>query len=203
MIVDGYARNCRCLRRKLAKARIAVIPPAFNSPKLSRLKPRNDLHPSQEAVIGYVKKHPNNSYLLLGRNGTGKTHIAWAIYRNAIARHRPAVACAVRDLLYEFRRAEITSDSDYIPRVTAIELRHETRKPWLIFLDEFEKARPTEFASEMLFNLLDAAKSFNHQVIVTSNFTADQLRDHWSRIDRIWGNSIMTRLECCSLVEMF
>jgi hypothetical protein len=31
----------------------------------------------------------------------------------------------------------------------------------------------------------------------------NDLRAHWSRIDEIWGNSIMTRLQDCHQVEMF
>jgi DNA replication protein DnaC len=72
-----------------------------------------------------------------------------------------------------------------------------------LFLDEFEKARPTEFASEMLFNLLDAARNFNHQLVITSNLDPEKLRAHWSRIDEIWGNSIMARLWDCHRVELF
>lgn len=89
-----------------------------------------------------------------------------------------------------------------MPRVVSVDLKR-AQKPWLLFFDEFEKARPSEFAAEQLFNVLDAAKSFNHQIVVTSNFTAKQMRDHWGRIDAIWGNSIMTRLEFCHQVEMF
>jgi DNA replication protein DnaC len=142
---------------------------------------------------------------MTGRNGTGKTHIGWALFRNAIAQRRSAVACAIRDLLADFRRVEIgvpNGETLRSPRVTAEQLR-KPGKPWLLLLDEFEKARPTEFASEQLFNVLDAAKSFNHQIVVTSNLKANELRAHWSRIDEIWGNSIMTRLSDCHQVEMF
>lgn len=72
-----------------------------------------------------------------------------------------------------------------------------------LFLDEFEKASVTEFTSRMLFELLNAVRDFGHQVIVTSNKDWDQLREHWSRIDQVYGNSIMTRLRGCLLIEMF
>jgi DNA replication protein DnaC len=156
-------------------------------------------------VIDVVRAHPDESYLFLGKNGSGKSHIAWALYRYAVAKRRPVVACTVRDLLADFRRVEIgVPDGETLksPRVTAADLRRSGKR-WFLFFDEFEKARPTEFASEMLFNLLDAAKSFNHQLVITSNFTAKQLRDHWGRIDDVWGNSIMTRLQDCHQVEMF
>lgn len=197
------AEHCLCLRRKIAKAQLAQIPPVFGKPKLSRLRPRIDLHPKQDSIVEFVRYHPNDSYLFTGRNGIGKSHIAWTIYRHALAKRRPAIALTVRDLLSDFRRWEMEAAPEgWTPRITADQLR-KPGKPWLIFLDEFEKARPSEFASEQLFHLLDAAKSFNHQLVVTSNMRAAELRTHWSRIDEVYGNSIMTRLNECNLMEMF
>jgi DNA replication protein DnaC len=189
----------------MGRAQLGLVPPAFNRPKLSRLKARPDLHPDQERVIAFVKAHADDSFLFTGKNGSGKSHIAWALYRQAIAGRRAAVACPVRDLLADFRRVEMGVPSWEVlksPRVTSDDLRR-SRRPYLLFLDEFEKARPSEFAAEQLFNVLDAARSFNHQMVVTTNFTAGGLRDHWGRLDLVWGNSIMTRLEDCHLVEMF
>jgi DNA replication protein DnaC len=181
------------------------VPPIFGRPKLSKLKPRADLHLSQAKVIASVKANPDDSYLFLGKNRSGKSHISWALFRNAIAQRRPAVACPVRDLIADFRRLEIGVSGDETlraPRVTADDLRRPG-KPWLLFFDEFEKARPSEFAAEQLFNLLDAAKSFQHQLVITSNFTAKQLHDHWGRASDSYGNSIMTRLMDCNVAELF
>ena len=61
----------------------------------------------------------------------------------------------------------------------------------------------TEFTSRMLFELLNAVRDFGHQLIVTSNKDWGQLRDHWSRIDEVYGNSIMVRLFGCVLIAMF
>jgi DNA replication protein DnaC len=189
----------------MAQAQLAIIPPVFNNPRLSRLSPRADLHPGQAAAITFIRANPNDSYLFVGKNGTGKSHIAWALYRYAVSQRRPVVACTVRDLLADFRRVEVgvpEGETLKAPRVTADELR-KSSKPWLLFLDEFEKARPSEFASEQLFNVIDAARSFQHQIVVTSNFSAEALRTHWGRIDEIWGNSIMTRLQECHEVDFF
>lgn len=198
------SENCLCVRRKTYRAQLAIIPPAFGKPKLSRLKPRVDLHSSQKAAIDFIRENPTESYVFTGNNGTGKSHIAWAIYRDALADRRPAAASPVSEMLNAFRRMELSiKEGDlWTPPVRAIDLR-KAGKPWLIFIDEFEKARPSEFASEQLFRLLDAAQSFNHQLVITSNFRPDQLRDHWGRIDPVWGNSIMKRLEVCHQVEFF
>lgn len=195
--------NCLCVRRMTVRAQLARIPPCFGRPRLSRLRPRPDLHPTQAKAIAFIKARPLESYLLVGKNGTGKTHLAWCLYRNALLLRRAPVACRIRDLIDDFRRIEVSSDREaYLPRVTARDLER-ARKPWFLFFDEFEKARPTEFAAEMLFNLLDAVKNFNHQLVVCSNFTEVQLRDHWGRVEPVYGNSIMTRLEYCNTVRFF
>jgi predicted ATPase len=199
------ARNCVCVKRASRAALLAKVPAFFNSPRLSRLRPRPELHPKQAKVIAFLQANPEESFLLTGKNGTGKSHLAWALYRNAVFKRRPVVACVVRDLIADFRRVEVgVSEGEILksPRVTPEELRKPGRR-WFLFLDEFEKARPSEFAAEQLFNLLDAARSFGHQLVIASNFTPDQLGKHWGRIDPIWGNSIMTRLKDCHEAELF
>lgn len=143
--------------------------------------------------------------MFLGKNRSGKTHISWAIYRHAVYQNRPATACLLRDLLADFRRVEVGVSADETlrsPRVSSNDLRG-SKKRWLILLQEFEKARPTAFSAEMLFDLLDTARDYKHQVVITSNFNPKQLRDHWGTIDPVWGNSIMTRLQDCHEINFF
>lgn len=200
-MIDGRVQVCLCARREAMRNRLHCVPPIFNNPKLSRLRPRPELHAKQKAVIDLLRLYPDDSYLLVGRNGVGKSHVAWALYRRVVVEGRPAVACTVRALIADFRRQEL-GVTDGKPRVTADSLQ-KARPRWLLFLEEFEKARPTEFAAEQLFSLLDAARSFGHQVVLTSNFSYAALQAHWSRIDPIWGNSILNRIEGCRLLEMF
>ena len=212
MIEGKGAKRCRCLQRQINRNALAVVPSdQFGRPKLSRLQPRADIHPAQIDVVRLVKSRPAASFLLCGMNGSGKSHIAWAIYRWAIANRRRAIGCSLNHLLRQYRDWELMSPDD---RVTAQRERTNLRPLVLpddlrsadkhtLLLDEFEKASVTEFTSRMLFELLNAVRDFGHQVIVTSNKDWDQLREHWSRIDEVYGNSIMTRLQGCTLIEMF
>lgn len=206
--IDGSqkAANCLCVRRESAQSQLNAVPTLFRKVcRLNRLEPRLALHRNQKPAVMLIKSKPHGSYLLLGKNGTGKTHLAWCLYRHAVNEHRSVVACRARDLIADFRRLEIGVSGEEVlktPRVTSDDLAR-ARKPWFVFLDEFEKARPSEFAAEMLFNVLDAVKSYRHQLVVCSNFDVEQLRDHWGRIDPIWGNSIMTRLQMCSKIKFF
>lgn len=196
------AKICRCRRVAGYRKALSRVPPIFRSPKIATLRARPECHPSQVKLIAHVRANPDDSYLLTGRNGSGKTHVGWALYRRAVVSGRGVVACTVRDLLAEFRRFEVGTSPEILPPITAEQLRRSPGK-WLLFLDEFEKARPSEFASEMLFNVLDAARSFNHQIVITSNLNWEDLKKHWGRQDEIWGNSIIERLKGCYISEMF
>jgi DNA replication protein DnaC len=147
--------------------------------------------------------------LLVGVNGTGKTHVACALYRHAIAKRRKVVYVPVREMLEEYRKWEFPKMSDdgqaeyFKPRVTPDDLRILNGPKWTLVLEEFDKARASEYAAEQLFNLIDVAVSFEHQLIVTSNYDVERLQAHWSKMNETYGPSIVRRLTACTLVKMF
>jgi DNA replication protein DnaC len=158
-----------------------------------------------------VKAHPDDSFLLCGRNGSGKTHIGWALYRHAVVSGRKAIGFLLAELIDDYKNFELLDQTERLkamrdrkdrPLILPDDLKTNERR-YTLFLDEFEKARPSEFATECLFRLLNTARDFNHQLIITSNLDWEGMRDRWSRISDVYGNSIMTRLQDCHLVEMF
>src|SRR6185295_13414690 len=80
ILVPGRgARSCICVKRATRKARLALVPPQFNSPRLYRLKADKKRHPGQANAIAALQENPQGSFLLLGKNFTGKSHLAWAL----------------------------------------------------------------------------------------------------------------------------
>lgn len=130
------------------------------------------------------------SLLLSGKVGCGKSLVGWLLYRQAIEDERPAIALPLAELLAQFKRYECGGE---VPALTAENLRTDKQR-WFIFLDEFEKARPSEFSSEQLFLLMDAIYTYRHQLVITSNCDKDGLRAHWSQASDQYGVSIMRRL---------
>ncbi|MEW6212725.1 MAG: hypothetical protein AB1631_30650 [Acidobacteriota bacterium] len=206
-------KRCLCVKRDIHRAALRCIPVEyFGKPKLARLVPQPERHPLQRDVIALIRKHPDESYLFCGDNGKGKTHFAFALYRHALAKGRPVVYRLLQELLTEFRIYELQVGKSYDeltddekkqrPVVLPSDLKQSNRR-WTILLDDFDKARPTEFASEQLFCLLDAARNFGHQLLITTNKRPAELRALWSRIDGVWGNSIMKCLESCNVIQMF
>lgn len=218
VVIPGKgARPCVCKQKRIVDRALAQIPPEMKITSLAELKPRYDLVPNpakaravgevQKAAIDEMGRNPFQSFLFVGDNGAGKTHLAYTLYAHAVANQRRAVACSTRDLLDDFKRYELGESGEngqrFYPRVSASELQTNSEK-WTILLDEFEKCRVTEFTSEMLFNLLDSVWKFNHQIIVTSNLDEDALIARWSKIDDVYGRSIAKRLAAsCTVIGLF
>lgn len=194
-VIDEQGQNrgvkkCQCLLERIQRAAVSRIPPRYRLLRLESLRPQTSLHFKQASVIEDIKGNPGASYLLFGKQGTGKSLLGWLLYRVAAEAGRPVVGLSVSDLLFQFRRFEV----DRIEPIVDAESLHDPYRRWLIFLDECEKARPSEFAGEKLFALLDAAYNYGHQVVITSNLQPNALKLHWSRASEQYGPSIMRRL---------
>jgi len=185
------AKPCECLKVKQRRLKMDRIPPEYRGLDLETIQPDLTRHEGQPSLIAALRKDPDMSLLLAGRVGCGKSMFGWLLYRRAIEQDRPAVAIPLAELLGQFRRYECGSGQ--LPVITSENLRDSSRR-WLIFLDEFDKARPTEFAGEQLFLLMDAIYTYRHQLVVTSNVGKDDLREHWSQASDQYGVSIMRRL---------
>lgn len=170
---------------------LARIPAEYRELDLATIQPQSDRHAKQDALIDAVRQDPGASLFLAGRNGTGKTMIGWLLYKRAIEEGRPAVFLSMAELLRQLRTWEM--DSEKLPIIEPTGLR-ESKQRWFIGIDEADKARPTEFASEMIFLILDAIYSGRHQLVMTTNLDLAGLRDHWARASEVWGNSIMRRI---------
>jgi len=169
---------------------------------LATVRPDLSRHAGQASLVDALRVNPDLSLLLAGKVGCGKSFFGWLLYKRAIELDRPAVALPLAELLGQFRRYECGSDQH--PAVTSETLRESRR--WLIFLDEFDKARPTEFAAEQLFLLMDAVYTYRHQLVITSNVGKDELRERWSQASEQYGVSIMRRvleLDGMARKEMF
>jgi DNA replication protein DnaC len=190
VIADRGAKQCECLRTKQRVRLLDRIPPEYRGLDLETIRPDATRHPDQESLVNALRADPDMSLLLSGRVGCGKSLIGWLLYKRAIEADRPSVALPLAELLGQFRRYECGSDT--LPAVTSENLRDSRR--WFLFLDEFDKTRPTEFAGEQLFLLMDAIYTYRHQLVVTSNVGKDELRFKWSQASEQYGVSIMRRL---------
>lgn len=188
----------------MCRGKLKIVPTYYSSPKLSRLRARPDLHPKQAAAINAMQAQPRANFLFSGVNGCGKTHFAWALYRSAVVARRRTIAIPTAELMRQYREWEIkTGESRFTtdrPSILPDDVKHDR---WTLVLDEFDKAKVSEFSARILFELLSAIRDHGQQLIVTTNKSWEQLGRHWSQLDEVYGKSIMTRLQMCLIVEMF
>ena len=191
LVIGEGVKQCECLRLKILRRSLDKIPAIYSRLSLDTIQPDAAKHPLQADVIATMRAHSESSFAFFGRNGCGKSLFGWLLYRKAIEAGRSAFGLPLSELLAQYRTFE--KDNDKLADVMPSDLRQNKRR-YLIFLDEIEKARPSEFAGEMLFRLIDAAYSFDHQLIVTTNTTAEKLSAHWSENGDTYGASIVRRI---------
>lgn len=180
-ITAGGARPCDCARAKRVAQKIAALNRRygkFAEFDLMALQPRPDIHLAQAGLIPAIQSDPEMSLLMFGDTGTGKTLIGYALAKYAIEQGRPVVAVTLAELLDQYRTQ--ARDAEKLPVIDAETLRTGPEK-YLIFIDEIDKTRPTEFAGEKFFQLANAIYETGQQVIIASNLPKSHLMAHWER----------------------
>lgn len=206
--MDGKAYSrCQCRTKNLREARLRVIPPLFRDARLTELRPDAEKHPRQASLINAAKADPDGSYFLAGRSGTGKSHVMWALYRHAVEQgDRTVVACTMTQLLDEYRAFISAVDRDQrpvYPRLSVDDLTDGKRR-YAVFLDDIDKANPTAYAGEKIFAIVNAICEFQHQLVVTTNKTPEELIAFYNRSDDTRGPAIVRRMmEGANVVKMF
>ena len=205
---DGYsfAKPCICRLEKTRRKRLAAIPPMFSEITLESLRPDIRKHAGQANAVKLIKESPSANYFLAGRFGTGKTLFLWTLYREAVMQDKRVIVCTLSELLNEYRafiQASMNGGEAVYPRISAGDLRQNHTR-YSIFIDDIDKARPSEYAAEQLFELSDAIYAYDHQVVVTTNLTLAKLVEHFERADERFGGAIVRRLvEKAHRIEMF
>jgi hypothetical protein len=196
-------RRCECaIRRRIADKldRLNRRYAKFASLDLMSLVPDVDRHPKQSKVIPKIQANPEASVVMFGPTNTGKTLLGYVMAKYAIEQGRPVVAITLAELLDQYR-AQVR-DPEKLPIVDA-ETLSEAEGRYLIFIDEADKARPTAFAGDKFFHLVNAASQTMQQVIIASNKPKPALMAHWERAGQAsdedaenscYGEPIMRRL---------
>lgn len=172
--------------------------------RLDSITPKNDM---QKRVLTSMRENPESSFFLAGTFGCGKSLMMWMLYRHVVLMAETrVVATTLTALLNEYKALMQASrnDSDpVLPCLNAEELR-QNKQRYSIFLDDIDKARPTEYAAEQFFEIVNAIYDFRHQIVVTTNLGMQALTEHFNRADPRYGGAIVRRLvDNAKVVEMF
>jgi len=168
-VVPGEgARRCRCQPNQRVLTSLAAIPPRYAGVTLADLKADASRHPQQAVLIQRMKANPGQNYFICGKPDAGKSHFFWALYQQAAIEGRVLFVSKLFDLI-EAIKAEMFDSSLPSP------LPNLGGERMGIFLEDVNKARPTEFVGERFFNFLDDVYNAKHQLVVTSQLSPADL----------------------------
>jgi DNA replication protein DnaC len=206
-----FASECGCRKRdsRIAKWRSAGIPERYrdcsfqtlNEVPLSSGKPNQWLPAAKRIAEEFADAYPHvdSGLLFLGGSGVGKTHLMIAIV-NEVTRSKGHQALYVNfaDLLMKIQS---TFKSD------ASESKEDVIEPYidveLLALDELGATKPSEFARDMLYALLNTRYNHRKVTIATSNYLDEQPSGEREKLEDRIGYRLRSRLhEMCKNVEV-
>jgi DNA replication protein DnaC len=200
VFTDTGAQPCECSRdRELEQAfRNARLPKKFLTKSLdsftSKEQRQKDILLASKSFLqtfrGNTHDDPGKGLLLLGREGSGKTHIAIALLKEVIRKGYTGLYWNVPELFLELRRL-MSGNSD----VAEADLFDEARRVDLLVLDDLGAERSSEYVLDRLYVLINGRYQNDTSTIITSNCTLDELRNQI-------GPRIVSRIcEMCVPVE--
>ena len=179
------------MKERIQTARLAEIPERFRESSFESYRPKNR---KQESALAQILDNPGGNFYLTGSYGSGKTHLLYAQYRQMVLAGK--THCHVRttrDLVEELRRTEF--DEGFISPVIAAAAKPD---PYYFFWDDVDKLKPTDFRTEVLFDLVDSLYRQNHGLTVTSNYS---MRDLVER-ERLHPAIVRRLDDMCRIVEV-
>lgn len=194
----SVVKPCGCRKKREMLRLLEKLPKSHSWARLNTLKPsesdRVHLSPQrQRKVINHLRAHPEESYLLLGPTGIGKTTWLVALAAHAIeTQMRDVWVLTLAEALEGWRKAQF--EPDYEPPLSIHGLRRlvRARRRPRVFLDEFDKAKATEYAQNAVHELVDGLYRLSPgnrvQLAVTTNLTRDEFAE-------TWGAQVLRRLE--------
>ena len=207
VLTELGAKPCECMREaELQSAfRLARIPRKFLAKTLESFNCKDRDDRAKEAkrreIVTFAKNflktfrggshdHPGKGLLLMGREGTGKTHVAVSILKETIRKGYTGLYWNVPELFLELRRLM----NDKVD-ISEADLFDNARRVDLLVLDDLGAERSSEYVTDRLYVMINGRYENDMPTIVTTNRGREELRSQL-------GPRIVSRLcEMCVPIE--
>lgn len=154
-----------------------------------------------ETCSGYAKNFDSvlssnrNGLFITGECGVGKSHLAFAVANSLIKKGYSVIAMTMIDLLLKLKssfKSEIQTEEEILKIYEDCVL---------LVIDDLGKEKPTEWALQMIYTIVDRRYNAKKPIIVTSNFNASELIKKFG--DTSIGKAIVDRLfEICQYLSI-
>lgn len=202
----GGTRMCRCFREALIKANIAssgigglIDKQSFENFDLSWYKYDESVYTKMKANLAAAKSYVKNfakkkdNLLLIGKTGTGKTHISTSIAREIISLGYNVVYDSTQNIIADFEADRFKSGyGSYEPRSE----RHLECD--LLIIDDLGTEFSNQFTVSCLYNLLNTRQNRGLATIISTNLSPDELAKKYE--DRIYSRIIGSGCRVLSFV---
>lgn len=145
-------------------------------------------------------KKDGTGLIFIGSYGTGKTHLAAAICHELIKQNYQPIFGTMITLL---EKIKATYDDEYAKENEEQVIDKYTRCDLLV-IDDLGKERPTEWAIEKLYYIINTRYERNLPVIITTNYSIEKLINRLTIKDNVeTAEAIVSRLyEMCVGIQM-
>jgi DNA replication protein DnaC len=168
------ARRCDCQTSdyRLGLVQAARIPVRYQKRSLHNFYNEEE-NPSKYFALSWSSKFideyldaQGNGLLFVGRVGVGKTHLAVAILRELIERY------GVRGLFYQFGilLREIRNSYDPVSGTSELKVLRPVFDADVLVLDELGSAKPTDWISDTLMQIINTRYNDKKTTIFTTNY---------------------------------
>jgi len=154
--------------RKVNWLRASGVPPTYESYRLDNYQGNDALVKTMQAYV-----RTDDSLLLMGSTGVGKTHLVIGMLNEFLKTDRSAAFITVPELLLKIRatfRDNATQTED--------DLAEYYTSRTLLILDDMGAEKTTEYSISILYLIIDRRHRYGEKTIITTNLSFDEIECH-------------------------